>query len=74
MSQKNNNELPKQAAENTLNLNPLIGIRGKDLLTSARMVLLQAVRQPLHSARHVAHFSLEAEERPARPVGATPRR
>ena len=23
------------------------------------MVLLQAVRQPLHSARHVAHFSLE---------------
>ncbi|MGU2529818.1 class II poly(R)-hydroxyalkanoic acid synthase [Pseudomonas aeruginosa] len=59
MSQKNNNELPKQAAENTLNLNPVIGIRGKDLLTSARMVLLQAVRQPLHSARHVAHFSLE---------------
>lgn len=50
MSQKNNNELPKQAAENTLNLNPVIGIRGKDLLTSARMVLLQAVRQPLHSA------------------------
>ncbi len=36
MSQKNNNELPKQAAENTLNLNPVIGIRGKDLLTSAR--------------------------------------
>ncbi|WP_121377892.1 class II poly(R)-hydroxyalkanoic acid synthase [Pseudomonas aeruginosa] len=59
MSQKNNNELPKQAAENTLNLNPVIGIRGKDLLTSARMVLLQAVRQPLHSARHVAYFSLE---------------
>ncbi|HFH3944584.1 TPA: class II poly(R)-hydroxyalkanoic acid synthase [Pseudomonas aeruginosa] len=59
MSQKNNNELPKQAAENTLNLNPVIGIRGKDLLTSARMVLLQAVRQPLHSTRHVAHFSLE---------------
>ncbi len=35
------------------------GIRRKDLLTSARTVLRQAVRQPLHSAKHVAHFGLE---------------
>ncbi|AGI22289.1 poly(R)-hydroxyalkanoic acid synthase, class II [Pseudomonas sp. ATCC 13867] len=59
MTQKNNNDLPQQAAENTLNLSPVIGIQGKDLLTSARMVLLQAVKQPFHSAKHVAHFSLE---------------
>ncbi|HWV08449.1 MAG TPA: class II poly(R)-hydroxyalkanoic acid synthase, partial [Pseudomonas sp.] len=45
--------------ENTLGLNPVIGIRGKDLLTSARMVLAQAIKQPFHSAKHVAHFGLE---------------
>ena len=58
MTEKND-ELKHQASENTLGLNPVIGIRGKDLLTSARMVLAQAIRQPLHSARHVAHFGLE---------------
>ena len=59
MSNKNNDELQRQASENTLGLNPVIGIRRKDLLTSARTVLRQAVRQPLHSAKHVAHFGLE---------------
>ncbi|MGO0631575.1 class II poly(R)-hydroxyalkanoic acid synthase [Pseudomonas sp. SAR267] len=59
MSNKNNDELPRQASENTLGLNPVIGIRRKDLLSSARTVLRQAVRQPLHSAKHVAHFGLE---------------
>ena len=54
-----NNELPSQAAESTLGLNPVIGIRGKDLLTSARMVMLQAIKQPFHSAKHVAHFGVE---------------
>ncbi len=59
MSNKNNDELQKQASESTLGLNPVIGIRRKDLLSSARTVLRQAVRQPLHSAKHVAHFALE---------------
>jgi polyhydroxyalkanoate synthase len=59
MSDKNNDDLKRQASENTLGLNPVIGIRGKDLLTSARMVLTQAIRQPFHSAKHVAHFGLE---------------
>ncbi len=59
MSDKNNEDLKRQASENTLGLNPVIGIRGKDLLTSARMVLSQALKQPFHSAKHVAHFSLE---------------
>ena len=54
-----NKDLPLQAAESTLGLNPVIGMRGKDLLSSARMVLGQAIRQPLHSAKHVAHFGLE---------------
>nr|AHL43537.1 PhaC1 synthase [Pseudomonas sp. F15] len=59
MSNKNNEDLKRQASENTLGLNPVIGIRGKDLLTSARMVLSQALKQPFHSAKHVAHFGLE---------------
>ncbi|KJK08967.1 class II poly(R)-hydroxyalkanoic acid synthase [Pseudomonas alkylphenolica] len=59
MSNKNNDDLQRQASENTLGLNPVIGLRRKDLLTSARMVLGQAIRQPLHGAKHVAHFGLE---------------
>ncbi|UVL40888.1 class II poly(R)-hydroxyalkanoic acid synthase [Pseudomonas sp. B21-040] len=59
MSNKNNDDLKTQASENTLGLNPVVGLRGKDLLASARMVLRQAIKQPIHSARHVAHFGLE---------------
>ncbi|OLF56661.1 class II poly(R)-hydroxyalkanoic acid synthase [Pseudomonas chlororaphis] len=59
MSNKNNDDLKRQASENTLGLNPVIGLRRKDLLTSARMVLTQAIKQPLHSAKHVAHFGIE---------------
>ncbi|HSX69459.1 MAG TPA: alpha/beta fold hydrolase, partial [Pseudomonas sp.] len=59
MTHKNNEDLHRQASENTLGLNPVIGLRGKDLLTSARMVLAQAIKQPLHSAKHVTHFAFE---------------
>ena len=59
MTQKNNEDLHRQASENTLGLNPVIGLRGKDLLTSARMVLVQAIKQPLHSAKHATHFAVE---------------
>jgi len=59
MSNKNNDDLKRQASENTLGLNPVIGLRRKDLLTSARMVLAQAIKQPIHSVKHVAHFGIE---------------
>ncbi|TWC41439.1 polyhydroxyalkanoate synthase [Pseudomonas sp. SJZ079] len=59
MTDKSTDDLKRQASENTLGLNPVVGIRGKDLLTSARMVLTQAIKQPLHSAKHLAHFGLE---------------
>jgi polyhydroxyalkanoate synthase len=59
MSNKNNDDLKYQASENTLGLNPVVGLRGKDLLASARMVLRQAIKQPVHSVKHVAHFGLE---------------
>ncbi|MGX5221121.1 MULTISPECIES: class II poly(R)-hydroxyalkanoic acid synthase [Pseudomonas] len=59
MADKNNDALKQQASEHTLGLNPVVGIRGKDLLTTARMVLSLALKQPLHSAKHAAHFGLE---------------
>lgn len=59
MSNKNNDDLKYQASENTLGLNPVVGLRGKDLLASARMVLKQAIKQPIHSVRYVTHFGLE---------------
>ncbi|WP_394561360.1 class II poly(R)-hydroxyalkanoic acid synthase [Aquipseudomonas alcaligenes] len=59
MAYKNNEDLHRQASESTLGLNPVIGLRGKDLLTSARMVLAQAIKQPFHSAKHVTHFAFE---------------
>lgn len=62
MSNKNNDDLQRQASENTLGLNPVIGLRRKDLLSSARMVLRQAIKQPLHSAKHVAHFGLQLKD------------
>ena len=59
MTDRNSDDLKRQASESTLGLNPVIGIRGKDLLNSARTVLTQAIKQPFHSAKHVAHFGLE---------------
>jgi len=59
MSNKNNDDLKRQASENTLGLNPIIALRKKDLLASAKMVLTQAIRQPLHSVKHAAHLGLE---------------
>ncbi|OLU20574.1 MULTISPECIES: class II poly(R)-hydroxyalkanoic acid synthase [unclassified Pseudomonas] len=59
MSEKQNDDLKYKPTKSTMGVNPVIGIRGRDLLTSARLVMTQAIRQPLHSARHVAHFGLE---------------
>lgn len=59
MHEKNTEELKRQASENTLALNPVIGLRSKDILSSARMLLSQTLRQPLHSAKHTAQLGLE---------------
>ncbi|MES2817780.1 MAG: class II poly(R)-hydroxyalkanoic acid synthase [Pseudomonadota bacterium] len=59
MTNKNNEDLKHQASENTLALNPVIGLRGKNILTSARMVLTQAIKQPVHSVKHATHFIME---------------
>ena len=40
------NNVSDQAARNTLSLNPLVGVRGKDLMDSAATVPGGALRQP----------------------------
>ena len=55
---KADESLKIQAMDNTLGLNPVIGISGKDILSAARTVMLQAIKQPIHSAKHVAQFSV----------------
>ena len=34
----------------------IVGLRGKDMLSTLRMLALQGVRQPMHSAKHLAAF------------------
>src|SRR5690606_11173683 len=61
MDHKDKSELSQQAAEYTLSFNPVIGPRGRDLLSSARMVLRQTLRQPIHSAKHALSFGREVK-------------
>ncbi|MNO68112.1 Poly-beta-hydroxybutyrate polymerase [compost metagenome] len=52
-------ELSQQASEHTLSLNPVISPRRRDLLSTVRKVLVQALKQPVHSAKHATSFGLE---------------
>jgi polyhydroxyalkanoate synthase len=53
------NELPNQAAEHTLAANPLVGVRGADLLAAARSLLGHMARNPGVAWRR--YFSLLEE-------------
>jgi polyhydroxyalkanoate synthase len=53
------NDLPEQAAQHTLAANPLIGVRGQDILDSARLLLEQMARNPGVAAR--AYLGLMGE-------------
>ena len=44
------------AADSTLALNPVVGIRKEDLVDATRSTALQAVRQPIVAARNIAGF------------------
>jgi polyhydroxyalkanoate synthase len=59
MSNKNSEDLQQQASEHTLGLNPVVGLRRKDLLKTARMVLRLTIKQPFLSVKHVAQFGAE---------------
>jgi poly[(R)-3-hydroxyalkanoate] polymerase subunit PhaC len=52
----NENEIREHAAQHTLAANPLVGVRGKDILDSARVLLGQMARHPGAAARQYMSF------------------
>ena len=49
-------DLPEQAAQHTLAANPLVGVRGQDILASARLLLEQMARNPGAAAQAYLAF------------------
>jgi poly[(R)-3-hydroxyalkanoate] polymerase subunit PhaC len=52
-------DIREQAAEHTLAANPLVGVRGQDILDSARLLLGQLVSNPAVTARQYLAFLAE---------------
>jgi polyhydroxyalkanoate synthase len=52
-------DIAKSAAENTLALNPLVGVRGQDLLAASTSVMRAVAGQPGTFAKHWLAFSTE---------------
>src|SRR5262245_39798742 len=50
------NDIREQAAQHTLAANPLVGVRGEDILDSARLLLAQILRNPVAAAQHYLSF------------------
>src|SRR6266498_5009569 len=46
-----NNDIREQAAQHTLAANPLVGVRGQDILDSARLLLGQILSNPVAAAQ-----------------------
>ncbi len=46
-----NNDIREQAAQHTLAANPLVGVRGEDILDSARLLLGQVLSNPVAAAQ-----------------------
>jgi len=58
MSHTNNDDTSQKPSHNAIGLT-VVGLRRKDLLSTARMVLRHAIGQPVNSARHVGRFGIE---------------
>src|SRR5215475_4634647 len=50
------NDIREQAAQHTLAANPLVGVRGEDILDSARLLLAQTLRNPVAAAQQYLTF------------------
>lgn len=59
---KQTDNLGEKAAETPTALNPIIGIRGRDLVKSLGVVMAHAARQPAPFARHFANYSKDLLE------------
>jgi len=62
MTHKNNDELSQKASESILGPNPVIGVPTRDLISTARLVLRQTVRQPVHSLKHIGRLGLALKD------------
>src|SRR5262245_58688780 len=50
------NDIREQVAQHTLAANPLVGVRGEDILDSARLLLAQMLRNPVAAAQQYLTF------------------
>ncbi|PKM04322.1 MAG: class II poly(R)-hydroxyalkanoic acid synthase [Gammaproteobacteria bacterium HGW-Gammaproteobacteria-6] len=62
MAHKKDEELGQQASDNILGPNPIIGAPTRDLITTARLVLRQTVKQPIHSLKHIGRLGLAVKD------------
>jgi polyhydroxyalkanoate synthase len=60
VNEERGKEVGTEAAENILGPNPVVGLRGKDLFLTARMLARQALRQPHQVLAHGFTFAAEA--------------
>ena len=58
MAQNKNEELGKRASESILGPNPVIGAPTRDIISTARQVMRQTIKQPVHSLKHVGRLSM----------------
>ena len=59
MGNKSNNEdLGHKASEHILGPNPVVGVPARDLISTARMVMRQTIKQPVHSMRHLGRLGM----------------
>ena len=49
-------DIREQATCHTLAANPLVGVRGQDILDSARLLLAQVLSNPVAAAKHYLTF------------------
>src|SRR5256886_3786916 len=54
-----NNDIREQAAQHTLAANPLVGVRGQDILDSARLLLGQVLSNPVAAAQEYVTWLTE---------------
>ncbi len=54
----NNDDLSHKTTESILGPNPVIGAPTRDLISTARMVLRQTVKQPVHSLKHIGRLGM----------------
>jgi polyhydroxyalkanoate synthase len=52
-------DIREQAAQHTLAANPLVGVRGRDILDSTRGLISQMMRNPLIAGKHYVRFLSE---------------